>query len=266
MSAAWLLQLEAASQSDTGKAATRPWKRRKQHKGASISLPERMENTRRSGLEASIPKDNVGFKLLSKMGYVAGTGLGKSGQGRAEPIDITLQGKGGVGHEKKVQEEAAQVRAKQKQQEQAHKAGFRAHQQQKQQEKKIRADRDQCQCVCRSLDTREGIEDNPLCPPEEQKQLEQQTGESVLDPDLLPSCPPSPPTYSTQPLDKLIETVDPPEEEPPEALSQVQVHLNQLLSYLRTRHLYCYYCAIEFKDITDMKASCPGPSRLDHED
>lgn len=36
--------------------------------------------------ELSLPEDNIGNKLLRNMGWKIGSGLGKNGQGRTEPI------------------------------------------------------------------------------------------------------------------------------------------------------------------------------------
>ncbi|KAJ9066518.1 hypothetical protein DSO57_1008711 [Entomophthora muscae] len=48
--------------------------------------------------ERPISSNNFGYKLLQKMGWKEGLGLGSSGQGRSEPIPLTIQeDKGGVG-------------------------------------------------------------------------------------------------------------------------------------------------------------------------
>lgn len=48
-----------------------------------------------------IDDDNIGRKLLAKMGYKKGEGLGAKKQGRAEPIEVSRQhGRRGLGNEK----------------------------------------------------------------------------------------------------------------------------------------------------------------------
>lgn len=44
--------------------------------------------TQQSSLNTSIAKDNKGFKLLSKMGWMEGQSLGKDGDGRTEPVPL----------------------------------------------------------------------------------------------------------------------------------------------------------------------------------
>ncbi|KAI8327093.1 hypothetical protein EDC96DRAFT_532871 [Choanephora cucurbitarum] len=49
------------------------------------------ESTTRVSMETHIPETNVGYKLLRKMGWVVGKGLGSQGQGRIDPIRIELK-------------------------------------------------------------------------------------------------------------------------------------------------------------------------------
>jgi len=46
---------------------------------------------REKGLSTSISANNLGFKMMEKMGYKQGEGLGKKGEGRAEPVPIRLK-------------------------------------------------------------------------------------------------------------------------------------------------------------------------------
>nr|XP_012144952.1 PREDICTED: angiogenic factor with G patch and FHA domains 1 isoform X4 [Megachile rotundata] len=45
--------------------------------------------TQQSSVDISIAKDNRGFKLLSKMGWMEGQSLGKEGDGPTEPVSLT---------------------------------------------------------------------------------------------------------------------------------------------------------------------------------
>jgi hypothetical protein len=53
-----------------------------------VSLQTLMEDTREKSLAMPISRDNIGFKLLQKIGYTEGEGLGKEGKGVVQPIAI----------------------------------------------------------------------------------------------------------------------------------------------------------------------------------
>lgn len=56
-------------------------------------------------MNTAISSDNVGFKLLQKMGYKEGNSLGKSHEGIKEPINVVLkESTSGVGREKHVED------------------------------------------------------------------------------------------------------------------------------------------------------------------
>lgn len=49
------------------------------------------ETTIQVSMETHIPESNIGYKLLQKMGWQVGRGLGSQGQGRIDPIRIELK-------------------------------------------------------------------------------------------------------------------------------------------------------------------------------
>ncbi|KAK4513505.1 Fe(2+) transporter [Mucor velutinosus] len=49
------------------------------------------ETTIQVSMETHIPENNIGYRLLQKMGWQAGRGLGSQGQGRIDPIRIELK-------------------------------------------------------------------------------------------------------------------------------------------------------------------------------
>lgn len=44
-----------------------------------------------AGMGSAIPQSNVGFKLLQRMGYKPGGGLGRGGEGRAVPVVVEIR-------------------------------------------------------------------------------------------------------------------------------------------------------------------------------
>ncbi|KAJ8670281.1 hypothetical protein QAD02_001540 [Eretmocerus hayati] len=59
---------------------------RAQSRREKVGSSSQHVKTQQSSLHESIPKDNMGFKMLSKMGWSEGTSLGKSGDGAKEPV------------------------------------------------------------------------------------------------------------------------------------------------------------------------------------
>ncbi|KAG2230444.1 hypothetical protein INT48_009190 [Thamnidium elegans] len=57
----------------------------------SITRYADYETTVQVSMETHLPENNIGYKLLQKMGWCAGEGLGPNGQGRIDPIRIELK-------------------------------------------------------------------------------------------------------------------------------------------------------------------------------
>ncbi|KAI8339948.1 hypothetical protein BC941DRAFT_318413, partial [Chlamydoabsidia padenii] len=49
------------------------------------------DNVEQTSMETHLPSHNMGYRLLQKMGWKQGTGLGRLGQGRTDPIRIDLK-------------------------------------------------------------------------------------------------------------------------------------------------------------------------------
>ncbi|KAJ3100195.1 G patch domain-containing protein 8 [Phlyctochytrium planicorne] len=84
------------------------------HEGIGYHEDEE-EETVRAGLNVPIDSANMGFKLLQKMGWKIGSGLGKNGQGRVDPIPISQKmDTSGVGKDTQMQEAHAESTSKRK--------------------------------------------------------------------------------------------------------------------------------------------------------
>ncbi|XP_053614738.1 angiogenic factor with G patch and FHA domains 1-like isoform X2 [Plodia interpunctella] len=71
---------------------------RAQVRRETVGSSHHSEKTMSSNLDTFIPAENKGFKLLQKMGWSKGEGLGKDGQGDVEPIPlVNNEGKTGLG-------------------------------------------------------------------------------------------------------------------------------------------------------------------------
>ena len=138
--------------SESGRDAKRQRLEAEQRAAAQTgTLSERMEKARKEGLAASIPETNIGHKLLARMGYVAGGGIGKNKQGRAEPVPVTVKtDKLGVGSEAK--ERRLAIRADRKVQTRDElSTQFKSHQKLRFETKRLLWDFAKCQGVCEHL-------------------------------------------------------------------------------------------------------------------
>ena len=64
-------------------------------------------------LKVPIPESNVGYKLLQKMGFTPGTGLGKDSKGRVDPVPISLKAdKMGLGKDTELKAKREEKRVK----------------------------------------------------------------------------------------------------------------------------------------------------------
>ena len=188
-------------------------------------LKIRMEEQRNKGLAKPIAESNIGFKLLTKMGYKQNT---KSAQ--KEPIQIVVRDKqSGLGiHEMRHQKKEklnALIASQRKKNNECFKESMRQKAKHRQCIKEI----EQSIIICKNLDVQSGVNlNNPIWyrPNDEGDDLNEFE------------------TFSyTECTDKLSE----------------------ILSYLRETHLFCFWCGIKYTDESSMSKECPGNDKDLHD-
>ncbi|KAL5269762.1 hypothetical protein ACHWQZ_G003286 [Mnemiopsis leidyi] len=194
------------------------------------------------GLETNvISEDNPGFKMMQKMGFKQGIGLGKEGEGRVEPIKInpfTVKS-AGLGQAAAKEEECKKIIRQEQQRLDAYKRNetellkqFRESKSQQAGLKHLLSTVRKCQNVCRQMDEKCGI-----VPPETWY------------------WPPKPPQ------DDQEEDEEEEEDEPdPE-----RIILPQLDAYLRYQHSYCVWCGVKYVSREDLITHCPGDTQEAHD-
>uniref|UniRef100_H2YXF6 G patch domain-containing protein 11 n=1 Tax=Ciona savignyi TaxID=51511 RepID=H2YXF6_CIOSA len=193
--------------------------------------------SRERGLTTAIGQDNKGFKMMAMMGYKTGEGLGKSGEGRTEPVPISLKSsRSGLGKEKfeeqkliarkKMRIFMLQQRAKV---ENSKRVDFRSRMSEKFAAKLVERDLGKSQTACQELDMANEYTE-PLINfywPEKWSELE--------------------------------------DEEPEVEEYTVTEKLVMLTDYLRTEYFYCIWCATKYNDQDDLEMNCPGDTALSHD-
>lgn len=185
--------------------------------------------------------------MLQKMGFKPGAGLGKSGEGRIEPIPLEIKAdRAGLGREaaiKEIMERKMTMLQKRiaalSSPDSLH--AFRNRKKNEATQRLLTADLKKSQRMCQTLDEQKKI-DEPAEKwfwPEVEKETEEGEKEEEK------------------------ESTISPEEDEADQLEPAE-KLDLLTSYLRQVHFYCAWCATTFNDMQDLLDNCPGSTRDDH--
>jgi len=246
----------------------------------------RAVEARESGLSTKIPEKNIGFKMLSKMGYKKGMSLGKTFKGRVEPVGFTVRDKtAGLGTEgelrrrKAMKQKFASVIAKVQTQ---LRGNFRTHQSELLKRTKLKRHIVKMKACCENLDRSAGIEENPEGIWRDEAKV-----------DTLLNLPPAPlhalpksfgptETYRDNQLEygifgeiitddyfededntgfgsgKLAVQEDDKEWLKCAPLQTLEAHLRKGNLYMRKQHMYCFWCCAKYKSDNEMQKYCPG--------
>ncbi|CAB3989148.1 G patch domain-containing 11 [Paramuricea clavata] len=250
MSDAFLLGLEDTRPGLAFGAAAREYKKETNRKQKETEnrvkpLKQRESERREKALSNAIDSSNKGFALLQKMGYKEGKGLGKLGEGRKEPIPLSIkEGRGGLGQESELKRKQEmqqkylqvarekRVKLEAKQQEQ-----FREKQKEIFSNKQVDKDLFQSQKACEQLDKAKNLSCN----------------EVWFWPQTL-----------TETDEEEYDEEEYEEDEVEEMESSEKLVI--LTEYLRRVHLYCIWCGTSFTDDEDLKENCPGDTSSAHDD
>jgi hypothetical protein len=186
----------------------------------------------------------AGFAMLQKMGYNPGKGLGKTGEGRVEPVAVEIKvDRAGLGREAAVkdilQRKMTMLQNRiASQSNSTSVAEFRNRKKDEAVQKLVHADLRKSQRMCKVLDEEKSILEpaEPWFWPEIIKELTSDEEEEEED----------------------------KEAEEKEELLEPGEQLELITAYLRQVHFYCSWCATKFDDDQDLTSNCPGATRDDH--
>lgn len=243
----------------------------KKSKYDSDNRRKRPQEQLQEGLSRAIPKSNIGFSLLSKMGYKEGTALGKSGQGIAEPLGITVKtDRQGLGRKAALQQlrEKQQTIARNRLLKNAGTAeidteAFRLRMSQRNETRLVESDLARCQRACQRLDLKMNYETPAIKWFWPEVVMANNAGD-------VEGCDEA---YGDEETDERDPETDDNDEEEDRlnALEQEEdvtyeplEKLEMLTEYLRTSHLYCIWCGVQYENLEDMESDCPGNVKGDH--
>ncbi|KAK2723586.1 G patch domain-containing protein 11-like [Artemia franciscana] len=235
-------------------------------KKAKIEL-ERTART--TALETAISSESKGFAMLQKMGYKPGAGLGKSGEGRVEPIPIEIKaGRSGLGRDEvvrrvKEQKEAIKkARCEVKADTQISIEEFRAQQREKMNIKLDASDLAKSQAACEKLDTEHYV----TYPAE--KWFWRSTSCVDIDDDYIEDEQFLPLRQRKRKFLQSDEEFEEDELEYTEEIQRVELSVSEKLEllrqYLRLVYSYCVWCGVKYQDLNELQSCCPGSKREDH--
>ncbi|XP_019626028.1 PREDICTED: G patch domain-containing protein 11-like [Branchiostoma belcheri] len=212
-------------------------------------LKQQQAEKRDEALSQPISSDNIGFKMLQKMGFKQGQGLGRLGKGRAEPVPLEVKadrtGMGLANEQKRKADEMNKMRQemqrKRQRMEELERGDFTLRMKSRFTEREVQRDLYKSQKVCEQLDSAKSITE-PVAPwywPKiAQAKDEEEEGEEGDE--------------------EKEETEEEEDELQPEEM------LQELTSYLRREHLYCLWCGTAYNDEKDLADNCPGDDAAAH--
>ncbi|KAI8637065.1 hypothetical protein BD408DRAFT_68242 [Parasitella parasitica] len=237
---------------------------REQQEKAYIKPRAQLEaEVREKGLKKAIEQSNKGMKMMMKMGFKQGQGLGNSTSGSsgiAEPIKVDLKlGRTGIGMDTEIRKrEREQEEEENRKRVHMDPEEFRNQMAQKAKDAQLLRYINAAVFICENVDEENGVESNILWT-------------------LKPPPPPPPPSIEpaedgAKENDQEEEDEKPEETDPKypqqdvESLKSLPLtdQLAKLIAYLRETYFYCFWCRAKYTDKQDLDENCPGTTEDDH--
>jgi hypothetical protein len=249
---------------------------------------------REAALGNELDASNKGFKMMAKLGYKPGTTLGKSTDARTEPIHLSMkEDRGGIGMDSEKKRKMRELIAESERQEKKTKVNqvdYRERLRQEREEERLSRQVHAAQKVAERLDT-EDAEKVPESTPMEKRPLrsidvhwrslvkerrQREANEKMkrevqnsltyqradhLDSDDDDDTQPSKHGNVVEFFEQDLDDEDVELEEFNELA--VDERLSKVAQYLRSKHLYCFWCKSKYPDADFL--GCPGDTEEAHE-
>ena len=208
------------------------------------SIQTIMEDNRDQKLAEPLSSNNIGFKLLKKIGYKEGESLGKDNKGLIEPLPLHARTNldiSGVGINEMKQRKVEKIQDSKKEQAKfAEKLteDFVHNQSSVQMSAKQQRDAKKAQKIIYELDESAGVAVHKLTASLHCRYIRASTN-NYEDND-----------YASEKEHDSKELEDPT--------------LEECLQYLREMYCYCYFCGAKYIDTEDLLNNCPGSAEEQH--
>lgn len=251
-------------------------KRRRKMKNGSNNRKKKkhiLENEQRDiGLNRSISEHNIGYQLLSKMGYKKNTVLEKE-LNKPVSIQIRQDKKAGLGKLENEQRKVEKLNEKIKNIEKTTLSQFKDNARNNAKFQQLTKKLIQARRTCMSLDEKCNIVDNKLWGIEKRKIiLNQETNETIEtnatsttnknnndNKEKNKSETETGESESESEIEYIEEMIF------PQTLIELENEMTLLLTYLRKQHYYCLWCGIKYKNNKELNQQCAGLNRRDHD-
>ncbi|KIW04147.1 uncharacterized protein PV09_04955 [Verruconis gallopava] len=255
---------------------------------------------REAALASSLDASNKGFKIMTKLGYKPGSTLGKTADARTEPIHLSMkEDRGGIGmdsEKKRKIREALETNERLEKKAKTDQVDYRERLQQEREEKRLEHQAHAAQRVAERLDTeaeeeQAGAENSKL--PFEKRPLKsinvlwrglvkarrEREAQEHMKREVQKSLTYRRPDYNDSDEDEddsrafstkktATEFFEQDLEDEDEELDEFDAlapaeRLARLVAYLRSKHLYCFWCKSKYPDADFL--GCPGITEEAHE-
>ncbi|TPX49474.1 hypothetical protein SeMB42_g02604 [Synchytrium endobioticum] len=238
-------------------------------------LRVREQEARQEAFDTRIDATNVGFRMLSRLGYREGMGLGRQPGAIVEPIPIVLKNdRLGIGIRTTSNKRHSSAAGERDEEDSIHlktREEYRSAMNSRFQMRHVAELVQKARRACESLDTGVGSERNKYWMPLPVASDEEMSSQTKLF-DVIGS---SQEEYSHEAFDeggrKKASKDDGANAQEENVVNDFDVleppqQLQDITEYLRDTHHYCIYCGTKYNDRLDLGSSCPGNKEELHDE
>ncbi|CAK9304472.1 unnamed protein product [Gordionus sp. m RMFG-2023] len=209
-------------------------------------------------LKIPLSSENIGFKLLSKMGYRPDDGIGKKNKSNIEPISFSIKSdRKGIGHANDMLIKYKALQSKKLKLDLIENKNLVNEYIQSSKEKlaykKLKTLLEKSKRICNNLEEDTQLDQDITVPNNINGNLTQPIKESNDDFDEL---------YDKERFTD--SEIDDQESEEELTIESMEKKFENIIAYMRTTYNYCFWCGVKYNHFDDMESNCPGLTEDEH--